>query len=81
MSTRFSGGGGVVAEFFPNLKNPEIQWGGVVAEIFRDLKNPMRFSGGGGVVAEFFLVFYFPEGGPWAPPESATACHNCHDIK
>ena len=54
MSTRFSGGGGVVAEFFRDLKKAyAIQWGGggVVAEIFRDLKNPMRFSGGG-VVAE-----------------------------
>ena len=45
MSTRFSGGG-VVAEFFRDLKKAyAIQWGGgVVAEIFRDLKNAMRFS-------------------------------------
>ena len=56
MSTRFSGGGGVVAVFFRDLQNPmRFSGGGVVAEFFRDLQNPMTFSGGG-VVAEFFVI-------------------------
>ena len=48
--------GGVVVEFFRDLKTPmrfSGGGGGVVAQFFRDLKNPMRFSGGG-VVAEIF---------------------------
>ena len=56
MSTRFSGGGGVVAEIFRDLIKPmrfSGGGGGVVAEFFRDLQKPMRFSGGG-VVAEMF---------------------------
>ena len=47
-------GGGVVAEFFSDLRKPSrFCGGGVVAEIFSDLQTASRFSGGG-VVAEFF---------------------------
>ena len=42
-------GGGSVAEFFRDLRNPmRFSGGGVVAEFFRGLQNPMTFSGGGG---------------------------------
>ena len=55
MSTRFSGGGGVVAEFFRDLQKPmRFSGGGVVAEIFRGLQKPTPFGGGGGVVAHNF---------------------------
>ena len=48
--TRFSGEGGVVAEFFRDLRDPTrfSEGGGVVAEFFRDLQEPTWFSGGGG---------------------------------
>ena len=46
--------GGVVAEFFRDLKKPmRFSGGGVVAEIFRGLKKPMRFSMGGGSSRQF----------------------------
>ena len=53
--TRFSGGGGVVAEFFRDLQESTRFSGGVVGEFFRDLKEPTWFSGGGGVVGRIFL--------------------------
>ena len=76
---RFSGGGGVVAEVFRDLKKPmrfSGGRGGVAEEVFRGLKKPMRFSSS--VRFNFSVTFfYFPEGGGpgplGPPPESATA--------
>ena len=69
------GGGGLVAEFFRDLRKPmrfSGAGGGVVAEIFRDLlRKPIRFSGGGGggVVPHIFYKDFltFPKGGPGRP--------------
>ena len=49
-------GGGVVAEFFRDLKKPMrfSGGGGVVAEIFRGLRKHMQFGGGGGGVLQIF---------------------------
>ena len=68
---RFSGGGGVVAEFFRDLEKPmRFSGGGGGCSrnfLFRDLKTSFSVNG-----ALFFLLSRRGARAPWAPPESAT---------
>ena len=63
-STRFSGGGGVVAEFFRGLRKPtRFSGGGVVAEFFRRLYNSRR-----DLMGPFYIFWHSRRGGPGPPP-------------
>ena len=70
---RFSGGGGVVAESFRDLKNNTRFGrggrGGSSAEFFFSVTSKRHFP----LMGPFYIFFTFPKGGPGPPPpQSAT---------